>query len=136
MHTHTHIHTHKHTHTQGRIFRDPSLPTLSPAERRAIHIAMVTTLAQLHSINWEEAGLGGYGGRGERGDYCQRQVSVWSNNYKMAASSSGMSEDPAMKELMEWLPSNLPRGKQPLCKYKGQAFDQTLYGFIFSSSWL
>ncbi len=85
---------------------------------------MVTTLAQLHSIDWEGVGLGRFGGRGGRGDYCQRQVSVWSNNYVMAASSAGNKEDAGMKELMGWLPSNLPRGKQPLSKSRAGVHDE------------
>ena len=79
-------------------------------------MTMVTTLAQLHSIDWQGVGLAGFGGRGKTGEYCQRQVSVWSNNYLMAA--DGEEKNPAMKELMEWLPSNLPQGKQPNSRSK------------------
>ena len=47
------------------------------------------------------------------GDYSQRQVSVWSNNYK-AAIPQGEPPSPPMERLMSWLPSNMPHGKQPL----------------------
>ena len=61
---------------QGRIFRDATLPGLTATERRAIHTAMVTTLAQLHSIDWKSVGLEGFGGKTETRDYCQRQVGI------------------------------------------------------------
>ena len=57
---------------QGRIFRDTQ--DLPPAEQQAIVRSMISTLAQLHSLDWRKLGLTGYGGKSEKGDYCQRQV--------------------------------------------------------------
>ena len=45
---------------------------MPPAERHALFVAMVTTLVQLHVIDWKDAGLYDFGGKG--GDYAQRQV--------------------------------------------------------------
>ncbi len=46
------------------------------------------------------------------GDYTQRQVSIWSNNYR-AAITTGEVPRPSMERLMSWLPSNMPHGQQP-----------------------
>ncbi|XP_048649971.1 acyl-CoA dehydrogenase family member 11 isoform X4 [Marmota marmota marmota] len=88
-------------HVQGRIFRDFTLPGVSPAERSAIYVAMVETLARLHSLNLQTMQLEGYGpGAG----YCKRQVSTWTSQYQAAAHQ----DIPAMKQLSEWLMKNLP----------------------------
>ncbi|NWW81480.1 ACD11 dehydrogenase, partial [Climacteris rufus] len=88
-------------HVQGRIFRDMSLPEVGPAERSALYLAMIETLAQLHSFNVQSLGLQGYG-RGP--GYCKRQVSTWKKQYDAAAHT----DIPAMNKLAEWLANNLP----------------------------
>uniref|UniRef100_A0A8D0HHB4 Acyl-CoA dehydrogenase family member 11 n=1 Tax=Sphenodon punctatus TaxID=8508 RepID=A0A8D0HHB4_SPHPU len=88
-------------HVQGRIFRDLSLPKISPAERSALYIAMIETLAKLHSFNVNLLGLQGYG-RGP--GYCRRQVSTWKKQYEATAHV----DIPAMNQLTEWLVNNLP----------------------------
>lgn len=86
---------------QGRIFRDFTLPGVSPAERSAIYVAMIETLARLHSLNIRSLQLEGYGtGVG----YCKRQVSIWTKQYQASAHQ----DVPAMKQLSEWLTKNLP----------------------------
>ena len=57
---------------QGRIFRDITLPGVSPSERHAIYVSMVTTLLWLHSVDWRAVGLEEFGAKG---DYSKRQVS-------------------------------------------------------------
>jgi aminoglycoside phosphotransferase (APT) family kinase protein len=57
----------------GRIFTDPSLPGLTPTERRAAYHDMVSTLANLHQVNWPHVGLGDFGkDNGHR--YVERQL--------------------------------------------------------------
>ncbi|XP_004625272.2 acyl-CoA dehydrogenase family member 11 [Octodon degus] len=88
-------------HVQGRIFRDFTLPEVSPAERSAIYVAMIEMLARLHSLNIQSLQLEGYGtGVG----YCKRQVSTWTRQYQAAAHR----DIPAMEQLSEWLKKNLP----------------------------
>jgi aminoglycoside phosphotransferase (APT) family kinase protein len=41
---------------EGRIFRDPSLPGIAPAERREIYAAMGEVMARLHAVDWRAAG--------------------------------------------------------------------------------
>ncbi|XP_036123033.1 acyl-CoA dehydrogenase family member 11 isoform X2 [Molossus molossus] len=88
-------------HVQGRIFRDFTIPGVSPAERSAMYVAMVETLAQLHSLNVNALQLEGYGiGAG----FCKRQVSTWTKQYQAAAHQ----DIPAMNQLSDWLMKNLP----------------------------
>ncbi|XP_054993130.1 LOW QUALITY PROTEIN: acyl-CoA dehydrogenase family member 11 [Sorex araneus] len=88
-------------HVQGRIFRDFTIPGVSPAERTAIYVAMIETLARLHSLDIQSLGLQGYG-RGS--GYCKRQVSTWTKQYQAAAHQ----DIPAMNQLSKWLMQNLP----------------------------
>lgn len=60
-------------HSQGRIFRDVTLPDMSPSERSAIYDAMNEVLARLHCLDWRKMGLQGYG---KDSNYCGRQVST------------------------------------------------------------
>ncbi|XP_045713416.1 acyl-CoA dehydrogenase family member 11 isoform X2 [Phyllostomus hastatus] len=88
-------------HMQGRIFRDLTIPGVSPAERSALYVAMIETLARLHSLNIHALQLGGYGvGAG----YCKRQVSTWTKQYEATAHQ----DIPAMSQLSDWLMQNLP----------------------------
>ncbi|MFW6299628.1 MAG: phosphotransferase [Oceanicaulis sp.] len=86
---------------EGRIFWDPYLPDLDPSERAAIYDASNATLAQLHSIDYEKAGLGDYG---KPGNYFERQIGRWTKQYKAAETH----EIKAMDALIEWLPAHAP----------------------------
>ncbi|XP_078465791.1 acyl-CoA dehydrogenase family member 11 isoform X2 [Lampetra planeri] len=88
-------------HVEGRIFRDPALPGHSPAERAALYVAMIETLARLHSLDWEGLGLGGFG---KKGGYCKRQVLTWTKQYNAAAHT----DIDSMNKLSDWLQKNLP----------------------------
>ncbi|MFN3536013.1 MAG: phosphotransferase family protein [Brevundimonas sp.] len=85
----------------GRILWDLKLPGMEPDQRRAIYDAQTDTLARLHAIDPEAAGLGDYG---RPGNYFARQVGRWSKQY--AASETGTIA--AMDRLMAFLPDSLP----------------------------
>ncbi|TRZ01164.1 hypothetical protein DNTS_017633, partial [Danionella cerebrum] len=85
----------------GRIFRDLGLPGVSVAERTALYVAAVETLAMLHSLDLGTLGLLGYG---KGAGYCKRQVSTWTKQYKATANK----QIPAMDKLSDWLSHNLP----------------------------
>ncbi len=85
----------------GRIFWDPTLPGLEPAQRAAIYDEMNRVLAALHDIDVEAVGLSDFG---RPGNYFERQVSRWSGQYR----ASEIDPIPAMDRLIDWLPSNLP----------------------------
>ena len=56
-------------HVPGRIFMDPSLPGMSPDERRAIYRSMLETFVKIHKVNIEEAGLQTFGKQGIKYNY-------------------------------------------------------------------
>jgi aminoglycoside phosphotransferase (APT) family kinase protein len=86
---------------EGRIFRDATLPGLTPAERAAIYDELNATLAKLHAVDFEAAGLGDFG---RPGNYFERQVARWTRQYRDAESES----IPAMEALIAELPGRIP----------------------------
>jgi aminoglycoside phosphotransferase (APT) family kinase protein len=86
---------------EGRILWDQQLPQYEPAERHAIFMAKLKTLADLHNTDHEAIGLGDYG---KPGNYMGRQVDRWTKQYK--ASETEHIEE--MERLIEWLPRTLP----------------------------
>ena len=56
---------------EGRTIWDGAMPGSTPTERRATYEAMIDTLAALHAIDVEAAGLSDYG---KPGNYFRRQV--------------------------------------------------------------
>ena len=89
------------SYEQGRIFWDPTLPELTPAERAAIYNEMNRVLAALHDVDVAAVGLADFG---RPGSYFERQVSRWSGQYR----ATEIEPIPAMDRLIEWLPRNLP----------------------------
>ncbi|HWH21977.1 MAG TPA: phosphotransferase family protein [Allosphingosinicella sp.] len=89
---------------EGRIFWDPSFPSIEPGERARYFEAMNDTMARLHLIDPAEAGLGAFG---KPGNYFERQIARWSKQYA-ADTEAGRVE--AMDRLVEWLPDNIPAG--------------------------
>jgi aminoglycoside phosphotransferase (APT) family kinase protein len=86
---------------QGRVFRDPALPGMEPAERAAIYGAMSDTLARLHQVGWKAAGLESFG---KPTGYLARQITLWSRQYE-----AGKTHDiPNMDRLIAWLPDHIP----------------------------
>lgn len=86
---------------EGRILWDQSLPQCQPAERHAIFMDKIKTLAELHNTDYEAIGLADFG---RPGNYMGRQVERWTKQYK----ASETSLIPEMERLIEWLPATLP----------------------------
>jgi len=86
----------------GRIFWEADFPQVPREERSAYFDAMNATIAQLHSIDSEAAGLGDYG---KPGNYFERQIGRWSKQYLGDVEAGRV---PAMDRLVEWLPANIP----------------------------
>ncbi len=86
---------------EGRIFWDPRLPGLQPSERAAIFNEMNNTIAKLHALDTSVIGLSDYG---RAGGYIGRQIARWTKQYQ----SSATEVIPAMDQLIEWLPQNIP----------------------------
>ncbi|XP_077997604.1 acyl-CoA dehydrogenase family member 11-like isoform X2 [Glandiceps talaboti] len=93
-------------HVTGRIFRDVMLPECTPAERNALFRALNDVHAKLHQINYKALGLENYG---KVGNYCQRQVSTWSKQYRASITS----DIESMNKLMDLLPKAFPKEAEP-----------------------
>jgi aminoglycoside phosphotransferase (APT) family kinase protein len=104
----------------GRIFWDPRLPGLSAAERRAMFQSMSTVIAALHSVGYVEVGLADFG---RAGNYMARQVARWSRQYQ----ASETEKQPAMDQLIEWLPRHLPPEGQPRIVHGDYRIDNLIY---------
>jgi len=89
---------------EGRIFWEADFPQVPREERRAYFDAMNATIAALHAIDPEAAGLGDYG---KPGNYFERQIGRWSKQY-LGDTEAGRVE--SMDRLAEWLPANIPAG--------------------------
>ncbi len=85
----------------GRVLWDQSLPGMQPADRAAIYDEMNRVIAALHSVDVAAVGLADYG---KPGNYFERQIGRWSKQY--LASVTG--PNPAMDQLLEWLPGHIP----------------------------
>ena len=87
---------------EGRIFWNVAFPEVSDKERPAYFDAMNATIAALHLIDPEAAGLGDYG---RPGNYFARQIARWSRQYAEDVEAGRVA---AMDRLVDWLPANLP----------------------------
>src|SRR3546814_3896156 len=76
------------------------MPGSTPENRRATYEAMIDTLAALHSVDVEAAGLSDFG---KPGNYFGRQVDRWTKQYRLAETET-MDE---MEQLIAWLPATL-----------------------------
>ncbi len=90
---------------EGRVLWDQSLPAYQPAERHAIHMAALTTLAALHNTDYEAVGLADFG---RPGNYMSRQISRWTKQYK----ASETQRLDTVERLIEWLPRTVPDDDQ------------------------
>jgi aminoglycoside phosphotransferase (APT) family kinase protein len=104
----------------GRIFWDPRLPGLTPAERRAMFQSMNTVIAALHSVDYVAVGLAEFG---RPGNYLARQVARWSRQYQ----ASETEKQPAMDRLIEWLPRHLPPEGEPSIVHGDYRIDNLIY---------
>lgn len=86
---------------EGRVLWDQSLPGMSKAGRASIWDELNRVIAMLHTIDYREIGLEGFG---KPGNYIERQVARWSKQYQ--ASETEPME--AMDNLIAWLPKNIP----------------------------
>lgn len=86
---------------EGRIFADGALTEAPKAERRAIYRSAARTLAAIHDLDVDAAGLGDYG---RRGGYLERQLARWSKQWAL----SRHQPIPEIDALADWLGRNLP----------------------------
>ena len=85
----------------GRIFWDPSLPKMDAAGRADIYTGIIDAMAALHTIDPAAVGLSDYG---KPGNYFERQVRRWSEQYR----ASETQPIAAMDSLIDTLPARCP----------------------------
>ena len=85
----------------GRVLDDQFAPAFTPAERGAVYDHLLEVLAALHAVDYQAVGLGNFG---RPGNYYTRQINRWTKQYV----ASQTDEIPAMDQLMQWLPDNIP----------------------------
>ncbi len=86
---------------EGRLFWNAKLEAESARERRAIYLAMIETLARLHSYDPDLVGLGDFG---KAGNYFARQIDRWTRQYR----ASEIEKNEPIDRLIEWLPRTAP----------------------------
>jgi aminoglycoside phosphotransferase (APT) family kinase protein len=107
-------------YVEGRIFWDALLPEVAARERRAVYSEMVRVLAALHSVDYAAVGLGDFG---KPGQYVERQVSRWTQQYR--ASETEKLE--SMERLIEWLPKHIPADEQTSIVHGDFRLDNTIF---------
>jgi aminoglycoside phosphotransferase (APT) family kinase protein len=90
---------------EGRILWDQTLPDYAPAERHAIFMAKLKTLADLHNTDPAAVGLSDFG---RPGNYFARQIDRWTKQYR--ASETEKLE--TVERLIAWLPTTVPNDDQ------------------------
>jgi aminoglycoside phosphotransferase (APT) family kinase protein len=90
----------------GRIFWDAAFRDIPKQDRAAYFDAMNATIASLHGVEPQAAGLADFG---RAGNYFERQIGRWSRQY-LEDELTG--RDAHMDELVEWLPSAIPASEE------------------------
>jgi aminoglycoside phosphotransferase (APT) family kinase protein len=105
---------------EGRIFWDQTLPACEPAERHAIFMDKIKTLADLHNTDYVKIGLEDFG---KPGNYMGRQVDRWTKQYK----ASETTHIPEMEKLIEWLPKTLPEQEKTSIVHGDYRLDNMIF---------
>lgn len=90
---------------KGVTYWNGGLPDHAPEQRTAIYHEIIDRLAQLHTIDYQAAGLGEFG---KPGNYFERQVNRWTKQYRLAQTD----DIPEAERLIEWLPRTIPEQKR------------------------
>ncbi len=88
---------------QGRVFKDPALPTLPVRERSAVYASVLATLGAIHGVDVDAAGLRSFG---TTGGFFARQVRrLGAVSLQQAAHAPPL---PRLDEMCAWLSGHLP----------------------------
>ena len=108
---------------EGRVFTDNTLQELAPSERTKVYDEMNRVLAALHSVDYLAKGLADYG---KPGNYFERQVRRWRDQYI----ASKTDEISSMENLMTYLQENLPQDETTTIVHG----DYQLYNLMYHPS--
>jgi len=92
-------------YVQGRVFWDPALPGVAPAQRSALYDELNRVIAALHAVDHDAVGLADFG---RAGNYLSRQIARWTRQYRAAETE----RIEAMEHLIDWLPAHIPAGDE------------------------
>ena len=105
---------------RGRSYANGALPDFDPVTRRRMYEQMVDTLADLHNVDPEAAGLGDFG---KPGNYFERQVRRWTRQYR----DSETDYIPEMERLVAFLPETIPQQSRSSIVHGDYRIDNVLF---------
>jgi aminoglycoside phosphotransferase (APT) family kinase protein len=104
----------------GRPYANGALPEFDPGTRRRMYEQLVDTLADLHNVDPEAAGLGDFG---KPGNYFERQVARWTRQYR----DSQTDYLPRMERLIAFLPETLPQQSRTAIVHGDYRIDNVVF---------
>ena len=104
----------------GRSYPNGALPDFDPPTRARMYAQLVDTLAELHTIDAERAGLGDFG---KPGNYFERQVRRWTRQYR----DSQTDFIPEMERLVAFLPETIPEQSRTAIVHGDYRIDNVLF---------
>jgi aminoglycoside phosphotransferase (APT) family kinase protein len=105
----------------GRIFRDPTASGARDSrERSRIFEALNETLAKIHSLDWQAAGLTDFG---KPGNYLVRQVSRLTKQYQASRTEALESMD----RLIQWLQEHIPADDTTVVVHGDYRLENTIF---------
>jgi aminoglycoside phosphotransferase (APT) family kinase protein len=107
-------------YVEGRVFWEPTLPGLAPAERHALYDALNDVIARLHRVDYQAIGLGEFG---RPGNYVRRQIDRWTKQYR----ASETEPIPAMDRLIAWLPEHIPEDEETRIVHGDYRLDNVIF---------
>jgi aminoglycoside phosphotransferase (APT) family kinase protein len=107
-------------HVEGRVLWDPALPGMASAERSAHYAELGRVMAELHRLDPTAIGLEGYG---KPGNYIERQVARWTQQYRAAETE----RIDAVQQLIAWLPDHIPPGDEARLVHGDYRFDNVIF---------
>jgi aminoglycoside phosphotransferase (APT) family kinase protein len=97
-----------------------------PEYRRAVGEEMIDTLAEVHEVDYEAAGLGEFG---YPDGFSQRQVDRWEQQYEWAFEVTEEDREvPVVHEVTEWLQENVPEEYPHTLVHGDYKLDNVMFG--------
>ncbi len=105
---------------EGRVFSQPDLPGLAPAERAAIFDEMNRVVAALHGVDVAAVGLSDYG---RPQNYLARQLDRWTRQYR----ASETERHEPMEQLIAWLQAHRPEDEATALVHGDYRIDNLIF---------
>ena len=112
------------SYEDGRIFWDPALPDLKKEHRKPFYNELVRVLAAIHSVDINNVGLSNYG---KPGNYFERQLSIWTKQYR----ASETDKLDSVEMLINWLGQHMPKNDEQISLIHGDyRFDNIIFDHV------